>query len=266
MATATPHESRSPEPGRDGGDPADAEREDLLLDSFVSLAEGLVRREVPAALERLLDRSVSVLGVSSAGLLLTRPRGRTQVVTAITAGTGGGARALLEVDAPEDPCRRSVRTGEAVLVDDVASTVAQWPTWAPLALRNGVASLHVLPMRLDGRSTGALALFGDRPRRLSARDQRVAQALADVAAVTVVTDEEVRGAEELTAQLQTALDSRIVIEQAKGIVAASLAISVDEAFVVIRDHSRSTNRRIVDLAGDLSAGRATVDSLLRRPR
>ena len=263
MATSPPHGTRLSGPGHDGADSPDPTREDLLLDTFVSLAEGLATRTVDAALETLLDRSVSVLGTSSSGLVLSRDRGRTQVLVS-TAGTGRSARALLEADDDTNPCARSARTGEAVLVDDLAAMASQWPSWAALARELDVACVHALPLRLPGATAGALVLFGDSPRQLSSRDQRAAQALADVAAVTVVTDDQVRSAEELTAQLQTALDSRVVIEQAKGIVAATLHISVDEAFVVLRDHSRSTNRRIVELAADLSTGRTTVDSLRRR--
>ena len=249
---------------RDTTTPESVAREDLLIDTFVDLVAGLTSTgDSPELLQRLVERCVQMLAASSAGLILTEEGGQLAVVAASTAEQR--VLELFELQSGEGPCLDCARGGQQVLVNDLRADTSRWPTWAPLALAGGVRSAYALPLRLGPVTFGALNLFGDRPGLLGPRDTRVGQALADVATMIVLSSRQVRRAEQLSSQLQTALDSRLVIEQAKGVIATALGISVDDAFKVLRGHSRAHNLRLTEVAADLTTGRLGSDSLGRRP-
>ena len=249
-----------------GRTPAEtAAREDALVDAFVGLARGLVTVvDTSEVLQQLVDRCGSLFGSMSAGLLLREEGGGLAVAAA--AGAEREVLGLFEVPADEGPCPDCVRSGRPVRVDDLPREQDRWPAWAATAVAAGVRSAYALPMRLDDTVVGALGFFGARPCLADSRDWRVAVALADVATITLLTARRVGRAEERSQQLQTALDSRVVIEQAKGVVAAALGMSVDEAFVLLRSHSRSSNRRLAEVAAEITTGRLAADQLGRRQR
>jgi AmiR/NasT family two-component response regulator len=113
----------------------------------------------------------------------------------------------------------------------------------------GFRSVHAFPLRLRNEVIGALNVFGDQPGiTLDATDVSIVQALADVAAIGLLQERAIRRGEILTEQLQGALNSRIIIEQAKGATAQARGVSVDEAFTLIRNYARRTNRRLSDVA------------------
>jgi len=126
---------------------------------------------------------------------------------------------------------------------------APWPRFAPRATAAGFRSVHAFPLRLRNDVIGAVNVFGSQPgSTLDDTDVPIVQALADIAAIVLLQERAIRRGELLTEQLQGALNSRIVIEQAKGAVAQARGVSVDEALIVIRNHARRTNRRLVDVA------------------
>ncbi len=242
-----------------------AAREDALVDAFVGLARGLVSVvDASEVLRQLVDGCVGLFDSVSAGVLLTDDRGGP----AVAASSSAERQVLgsLEVQAHQGPCLDCVRLAEPVQVADLAQARGRWPAWAPAALAAGVRSAYAFPLRLGDTVVGALGFFGSRVDPVDERDRRIAQALADVATITVLTARRVGRAEERTGQLQTALDSRVVIEQAKGVVAAALGMSVDDAFGVLRTHSRSANRRLAEVAADVTTGRLAPDRLGRRQR
>ncbi len=242
--------------------PASGDREAALLGTFVDLARGMTAdSDVPDLLHRLVDRCVELFPATSTGLMLLDDAG----VPAVAAASSSDQQQLemLQLQRDQGPCIDCLRTGEHVLVDELAGATDRWPVWAPRAHELGARSVYAFPLQLGGRTFGALNLFGDRTYMLPAADQTAAAALAELAAAVVAADRQARQAEQLTGQLQHALESRVVIEQAKGITSVALGVSVDEAFQVLRGYSRSHNRRLADLAADLAAGRLDARELTR---
>ncbi|ADP82519.1 GAF and ANTAR domain-containing protein [Pseudofrankia inefficax] len=231
--------------------------EQQLSEAFVSLADSLVADyDVADLLHRLADHCVTLLDVAAAGLLLADQRGSLQVVAA--SSETSRLLELFQLQHDQGPCLDSYRTGTAVSVPDVAVAADRWPIFAAETLAAGYHSVHALPMRLRDDVIGTLNLFGARPGRLADADARVGQALADVATIAILQERAIRHREMLAEQLQNALTSRIVIEQAKGVLAERGRLDMDEAFDRLRRHARNTNTRLTDLARDVVAG--TVDS------
>ena len=158
---------------------------------------------------------------------------------------------MFQIQNDEGPCLDSFRTGQPVVAPDLAAALNLWPVFAPRAMAVGVASVYAFPMRLRERVIGGLNVFQTHRHELEAQDIRMLQALADMGTIALIQEQAVARAEMLTEQLQVALNSRIVIEQAKGAVARTFDISVDEAFVLLRGHARSSRRRLTDVAQDV---------------
>jgi GAF domain-containing protein len=145
---------------------------------------------------------------------------------------------LFQIQHEEGPCLDCYRSGRPVTVADLTSEPSRWPAFTERALASGVRSVHAFPMRLRDQVIGALNVFGAEPRPLDPEEARVVQALADLATIAIIQERLIRQAELLTEQLQFALNSRVVIEQAKGAIARSLGVSVEEAFDLMRGHAR----------------------------
>jgi transcriptional regulator with GAF, ATPase, and Fis domain len=223
-----------------------------LAEAFVELADTLVDDfDVVDFLHQVTVRCAQVLGVSAAGVLLTDQRGALRVVAASTEQTR--LLELLQLQTDQGPCPESFHTGRPVSVADVSAEAGRWPRFAEEARRFGIASVHALPMRLRTEVIGTLNLFGARPGALDEGTLRLGQALADVATIGLLQARSIRVRESLAEQLQTALNSRIVIEQAKGVVAERRNLDMDQSFALLRDTARSSNRRLSELA------RAVVD-------
>ena len=144
----------------------------------------------------------------------------------------------------------------------IADAVDRWPVFAPRALELGFRSAHCFPMRLREHVIGAMNVFRADDRRLSDEERRVARALCDIATIGLMQERAIRRAEELTEQLQFALNSRVLIEQAKGVVARTLDIGVDDAFEVLRGYARQHRRRLTDVARDVVADRDALQALI----
>jgi GAF domain-containing protein len=164
----------------------------------------------------------------------------------------------------EGPCVDCFRTGEAVVNLDLATAADRWPTFAPVAASRGLVSVHAFPLRLRERVIGALNVFGADRRVLSDHEVRVVGALADVAMISLARERVLARAEVVNEQLQAALASRVVIEQAKGAVARTFHVTVDEAFDLIRSHARRERTGLADLCRRLVAAPETIGGL--RPR
>jgi transcriptional regulator with GAF, ATPase, and Fis domain len=231
-------------------------RPQQLATIFVEIADTLVDDfDVIEFLQLLADRSVSVVDVSAAGLLITDQRGALRVVAASTEETK--LLELFQLQADEGPCLDCFNTGRPVAVADLSAAYEQrWPRFAAEALRTGFSSVHALPMRLRDEVIGALNLFHTEPVVLTQESLALAQALADVATIGLLQERVIRRGEVLAEQLQTALNSRILIEQAKGVIAERNAATVTEAFTLLRRSARERNRRLSDLASDIVDGSA----------
>jgi GAF domain-containing protein len=172
---------------------------------------------------------------------------------------------LFELQSQEGPCLDCYRTGEPVLNQNLATVNGRWPRFAAEALAAGFASVHALPMRLRGTVIGALNLFHVHPGEMRPADVTAAQAMADIATIAILQHRATREAQLLNEQLTHALNSRIVIEQAKGMVAERAALDMGHAFTALRDHARNHNLRLVDVAQAVIDGTLAASTLDRPP-
>ena len=235
-------------------------RESVLATTLVELADTLVDDfDVVDLLTRLADRCVEVLDVDAAGIMLAAPDGRLRVMA--SSSEEMRLLELFEIQAQEGPCLDSHRTQLPVLNHDLATAHSRWPVFAPEALEAGFQSVHALPMRLRGAVIGAVNLFRSRPGELSPPDVAVAQAFAAVATIAILQHRATQEAQVINAQLTHALNSRVVIEQAKGMVAERLGLDMERSFNLLRNHARSHNLRLADVARDVIVGALTAGAL-----
>lgn len=228
-------------------------RETLLAKTLVELADTLVADfDVVELLTVLTDGCVDVLDVAAAGLMLVAPDGDLRVM----ASSSEAIRVLelFEIQAREGPCLDCYRTGQPVLGAELSTALERWPAFAPEALAAGFRSVHALPMRLRGTVIGALNVFHVDSGGMRRADVAAAQAMADVATIAILQHRAMSEAQVVNEQLNHALNSRVVIEQAKGMLAERLGIEIDQAFARLRHHARTHNLHLVDVARDIVAG------------
>jgi GAF domain-containing protein len=219
----------------------------LLSETFVELADTIVVGfDVIDFLHLLTDRSAQLLDVSAAGLLLADPRGDLRVVAA--SSERARLLELFQIQNDQGPCMDCFRSGQPVASADLSKQTERWPHFAPAAREAGFAAVQAMPMRLREQVIGALNLFRVAPGPFDQADMRVGQALADVATISLLHQRALRHSEELNEQLQTALNSRVTIEQAKGKLAERRGVDMDKAFKMLRSYARSHNRALSDLA------------------
>ena len=227
-----------------------------LTDVFVEMADTLVDEfDLIDFLHRLTGRCVELLDVTAAGIMLTDERDRLQVVAASTEQTR--LLELFQLQTDQGPCVDCFHSGEPVSVADLRSA-DRWPHFGAAAGEVGFASVHALPMRLRTEVIGALNLFHTEPGTLDEETQRIGQALADVATIGLLQQRAIQHRDSVTEQLQTALNSRVLIEQAKGTLAERLGLEVDEAFTMLRSEARSRNQRLSDFAKAVLEGSQEV--------
>jgi transcriptional regulator with GAF, ATPase, and Fis domain len=233
-----------------------------LAETFVELADTLVSGfDLMEFLHLLTERCVEILEVDAAGLLLADGRGALQLVAAST--EQARLVELFQIQVDQGPCLDSYRTGLPVIVPDIAgaSAAARWPRFAAAAAEMGFANVHAIPMRLRDEIIGTLNLFGSAPDGLDPAVARVARALVDVATIGILQERAAREQELVAGQLQVALNSRVVIEQAKGILAERLQMTPDQAFLMLRQYSRANNRPLTQLAGDVISGTISISAV-----
>ena len=227
-------------------------REALLAQTLVELADTLVDDfDVVELLTRLTDRCIEVVDVAAAGLMLAAPDGDLRLM----AFSSEAARLLelFELQSQEGPCLDCYRAGAPIGSEDLAAE-QRWPRFAPVALQAGFLAVHALPMRLRGTVIGALNLFHVDPGDMRPADRTAAQALADVATIAILQHRVVLESQVVSEQLYQALNSRIVIEQAKGMVAERHGLDMERAFAALRGYARNNNVRLVDVANDIIEG------------
>jgi GAF domain-containing protein len=226
---------------------------ELLSDTFVDLADTMVADfDVIDFLYLLTDRSVRLLAASAAGVVLADPRGELRVAAA--SSEQAELLELFQLQNDQGPCLECSRTGQPVTVADLTGQAQRWPRFAEAAVQSGFRTVQALPMRLRDEVIGALNLFGAEPGPFKAADLRIAQALADVATIGLLQERNVRHRDTVAEQLQAALNSRVIIEQAKGKLAERLSVDMDRSFTMLRDYARNTNQRLTDVARDFVVG------------
>jgi GAF domain-containing protein len=239
-------------------------REKRVLEVVVEAVDTLVDDfDVIEFLQRLCDRCVELLGVKAVGVMLADAGGGQQVVAASDEGSR-----LLEFFAlqhDQGPCVECHRTGSARLDIDLTSPedTAAFPEFAARALGAGFAVTHALPMRLRDQVVGAVNLFHDRPGPLAPADACLGQTLADVATIAILQQRTIAHGNVERAQLETALQSRILIEQAKGILAERRRTGVDQAFALLRSHSRAHQLRLAEVCRQVINGELDTSEISR---
>lgn len=232
-------------------------RESKLSSAFIKLADTLVADfDVVALLHWLVEQCAEILDTQAGGLMLVDPAGQLQLV----ASTSEEANLveIFQLAAGDGPCLDCFRTGSAVTVGDIATEAHRWPAFSREALKNGFKSVHATPLRLRGQTIGTMNLFSQHIGALADEDIAVAQALADVATIGILQERSIRAAQQLSEQLQHALDSRVLIEQAKGVIAATLKTTMPNAFALMRRYARDRNLPLRQVAEDVVARRLTL--------
>jgi transcriptional regulator with GAF, ATPase, and Fis domain len=229
-------------------------KEEWLARTFVELADTLVADfDLIDFMSVLVERCAELLDSAEVGLALAA-RGELRVIA--SSSERMRALELIEVQHDEGPCRDCLRTGEQVLNQRLDGAEDLWPRFAPEARGAGFHMVHALPLRLRSDVIGAMNIFSPELRELSSQDVNLTQALADVATIGIIQERAVKHGTDLAGQLQGALNSRIVLEQAKGIVAERRQVDMDQAFVLLRSYARTHRTQLSVVA------RAIIDHSL----
>ena len=205
-----------------------------------------------AVLERLGAYCTELLPIHGVGVLLRSPKGGMEVATANT--EAGRIVEGLEAELRQGPCTDALEQGEQVLVPDLAATGDRYPAFTPRALEAGVRSIHALPLTTRGETVGSMDLIALEPTELDANHLTTAQLLADVTVSYLSNGRVLEEKSALAEQLQHALDSRVLIEQAKGVIAERRKVPVNDAFESIRRYARSNQLKLRDVAGAIIRG------------
>jgi GAF domain-containing protein len=234
--------------------------ERLLVQTFVELANTLVADfDIVDFLQTLADRCARLFEAAEAGVMLADQRGGLRVM----ASSSERARflELFELQSEQGPCLDCYRSGQWVAAIDLGDELSRWPLFTAEATAAGFRSVHSLPLRFRAEVIGALNLFRTEPGLLDEGDLAGAQAMADIATISILQERSLREARILAEQLQRALDSRVVVEQAKGVLAERSQVSLGEAFTMLRLYARSHNRRLQDVATAVISSLITVEEL-----
>lgn len=232
-----------------------------LLRTLIAMADTLVADfDLPDFFQNLVERAADLFGAESAGLLMTGERVGIDLV-AYTPESIGFVE-LLQLQVEQGPCLDAIRTRTPVRAADLAADADRWPRWSPRALDAGVRSVYATPMRLRDRTLGALNLFSARPDALTDADLVGVQALTDVATIGLLHERNARDQDVLSRQLQVALTSRVVLEQAKGVIAGRSTLDPERAFTALRAYCRNTNSKLGPTARAVIAGDLDVAVVL----
>jgi len=249
---------------REGGNGGDAgRRERLLARAFVRLADTLSDEfDVVEFLQSLSVDSVEIIGAEAASVMLANARGELRLVA--SSEERMRLLELFEIQSAQGPCLDAFGSGQAVQASGAESRT-RWPVFAPRASAAGFGALCAVPLRAHAEIVGALNLFrgGDQP--FSDAELEIARAMAQVATIALIQERAIRERSLLAGQLQAALRSRIVIEQAKGMLAEHLSTTIDEAFQLLNKYAHDHNRRLTEVARDVVDRKIPHDALARQP-
>jgi GAF domain-containing protein len=228
---------------------------ETLSEAFAELVETTLGEfDVLELLQVLVDRCVDVLGVAASGLMLAD--GDADLHMMVASDDRAKFLELFQIQHDEGPCLESYRSGEMVVVDSHNGGLDQWPRFGPACVDAGFNSVTAVPMRVNGKVIGGLNLFGTTEQPApTMTTARIAQSMAKVVAIGIEKDTVSRQRVSLIVQLETALESRVAIEQAKGILATHLDIDLHDAFVLLRQRARSSRRLLKDVAVEVVKSR-----------
>jgi GAF domain-containing protein len=207
---------------------------------------------IAETLQRLTEQCLEVLGCAGAGVSVGDAEGRLHDVTATNAATA--VVELEQVQGKEGPCHDVFASGERRAIADLGQCEARWPSYVRIALDQGRRAVLGVPMVADDTIIGVLDVHQSMVWEWGPDEEEAAQLLADMAAGYIANLRLLSTTRRLADQLRRALDSRVVIEQAKGVVATSCDVDMDTAFHLLRRESQSTNRRLHEVARDVVAG------------
>jgi len=233
------------------------DRERRLLDTIIELVGGATGpRDLAGRLQLLVDESAALFDVQAAGLMLFGSDHRLHIAASV--GHHSGLLELLQLEVGDGPCLEAARTGTVVSIPDVLAAESRWPHFSRAAADAGYRAVHSIPLRLRATVIGSLNLFGESTGAFNEDDLVAARALADIAAISVVQQRTIDDAVTTQAQLQAALESRTVIEQAKGWLANRNGVDPATAFSLLRDHARRNRLPVTEVALAVLAGRTVL--------
>jgi GAF domain-containing protein len=245
-------------------------REARASAAFVALTDTLVADfDIIDLLHTLIDACVDLLEVDAGGLLLADGHGTLQLMASSVEDID--VVEVVQMSAEAGPCWDCFTVGRPVSVPDIEQDAEQWPDFRRVALQQGYRAIHATPMRLRGQIIGTLNLFSEAAGPLEPRDVALAQSLTDVATIAILQERGTRQLQDLSRQLQGALESRIAVEQAKGLIAQSLGVTMDAAFALLRNHARRTGQNLQVVSSAVTArelvlaGHELVSAQDRRP-
>jgi GAF domain-containing protein len=215
--------------------------------------------DVVEFMQMLADHVAELVPDATTGLLLADPKGRLHYMAASDETTK--LLELLQLENQDGPCVDAFHHREPVINTDLRTAAERWPQFAPHATAAGFRSVYAFPLQRHDQAIGALGVFGNTPGHFSETDLHIVQSLADVAAISLLHQRSIKNAEGLAQQLQNALNSRVLIEQAKGAIANAHNIGVDQAFTLLRAYARRTNQRLQVVAGQAVADPSALPGL-----
>jgi GAF domain-containing protein len=232
----------------------------LLERALVEVTSAIVDEfDVVELLTQLTERCVEILGISEAGIMLVGAASDLEAMA--SSSESMNVIQLLESQAHEGPCLDCYRSGTAVVVEDLTNSRDRWGTFGFESLAAGIQSVYVLPMRRRGTTIGVLCLFSSTKRSVSLSDISSAQVFADVATIAILLHHSFLDTQSVDAQLHHALDSRVVIEQARGMLTEEVGVSVETTFAMIRSYAREHRLSIVEVARNLTNGELATNLL-----
>jgi GAF domain-containing protein len=234
-----------------------------LAEVFIEMADTLVEDfDVIDFLHTITARTAELVNVSTVGILLADHRDRLRFVAASDEATR--LLELFQVQNNQGPCLDAFTTRKPVVNADLRTAIDRWPLFAPRAAEVGLRSVHAIPLRLRSTVIGALNLFNTRPGVIQDEDVIIVRALADVATIGLLQQRSISQSDMLTEQLQGALNSRVTIEQAKGVLSRIHGVDIDHAFALLRTYARDGNLRLSDVALAVVTDPASVADLTRQ--
>lgn len=232
------------------------QRDDPIAQALVAFIQELTQKHtVQSVLECMADHCRELLPADGVGVLLLEEQ---QLTVATTNSKVGNAVESLEVELEEGPCVECVRVGHPIFVPDLAAAVDRYPRFVPRALEAGAGAIHALPMTGHGELVGSVNIVNLVPTELSDTSLGAARMLSDVAVSYIFAVRLHEETSALAGQLQSALDTRVLIEQAKGMLGERHGESLDDAFERLRRHARSESTPVREIARRVVSGTLAI--------
>ena len=226
------------------------EKERRLNDAFATLTHTLVHDyDFVELLQNLVEICKDITGAAEVGLLLADETNQLEVVASTR--ENGDLVETMQRGADAGPCHSCYLTGNIVTDPSIADSPPEWAEFRDAALALGLESVVAIPMRFRETTIGVLSLYGDHTTHLDERDLRAAQTLADAATISILHERVLHESDLLQQQLSLTLNARVLIEQAKGVLAQLHGIHPEDAFIQIRDYARSRKQNVNDVAAQL---------------